>query len=134
MNMALIKQSLTTRQKIILDMYLNKIGGSRISKDLKLSRSTVYAELRFLIDNGFTGKEPIIKPLPEPTFIIEVPDTLVETMITFKLTDEQREIILNNKNLSRTELAKKLGIKKSHLLYVLQKMNINMETKMSWQY
>ena len=123
---------LTTKQKIILDMYLNKCSGAKIGRDLHMSRNTVYTEIKFLIENGFTGKEPIIKPIPQDC-IIELPDKLVESMIKFELTDEQRQYIISNKHLSRTEMSRKLGIKKSNLLYVLQKMNINMETKMSWK-
>jgi hypothetical protein len=113
-------------------MYLNKCSGAKIGRDLHMSRNTVYVEIKFLIENGFTGKEPIIKPIPQD-YIIELPDKLVESMIKFKLTDEQRQYIMNNRHLSRTEMSRKLGIKKSNLLYVLQKMNINMETKMSWK-
>lgn len=130
--MNLTEENLTTRQKIILDMYLRKCSGAKIGRDLNISRNTAYAEIKFLIDNGFTGKESIIKPIPQD-FAIELPDKLVETMIKFELTDEQKEYIYDNRHLSRSEMSRKLGIKKSHLLYVLQKMNINMETKMSWK-
>jgi len=130
--MSLTENDLTTRQKIILNMYLNKCSGAKIGRDLNISRNTAYTEIKFLIENGFTGKEPIIKPIPQD-FPIELPDKLVETMVKFELTNEQRQYIMNNRHLSRTEMSRKLGIKKSNLLYVLQKMNINMETKMSWK-
>ena len=42
---------LTTKQKIILDMYLNKCSGAKIGRDLHMSRNTVYTEIKFLIEN-----------------------------------------------------------------------------------
>ena len=53
-------------------------------------------------------------------------------MVAWELDKEQVEFILQNKDLSRTQICKKLKIKKSFLNHALQKLNITLETKLPY--
>ncbi|WP_138751755.1 hypothetical protein [Paenibacillus sinopodophylli] len=53
----------------------------------------------------------------------ELPDTLMEHLKDFKVTDQQRRTIKENPNLSRRELAAKLGISKLEVNMLLDRIN-----------
>jgi hypothetical protein len=127
--MMISNKELSNRQKAILEMYLNKVTGSQMSIAMKLSRSIIYHEINFLVSNGYTGKTPIVKPVAEKEVVVQEPDKFLERMIVWELNDEQKEFILNNKHLGRTEISKKLNVKKSFLNHALQKLNITLESK-----
>jgi len=57
----------------------------------------------------------------EPEDIPDMPDTLLEQLVSYKLTAEQEEILEANSHLSRRELAQKLGISKLQLNHALDK-------------
>jgi len=123
---------LTNRQKMILDMYMNKISGRQISIKMQLSKGVVYKEIEFLVNNGYTGKTPITAPVSEKQEFVHEPDKFLENMVAWELDKEQVEFILQNKDLSRTQICKKLKIKKSFLNHALQKLNITLETKLPY--
>ena len=123
---------LTNRQKMILDMYMNKISGRQISIKMQLSKGVVYKEIEFLVNNGYTGKTQITAPVSEKQEFVHEPDKFLENMVAWELDKEQVEFILQNKDLSRTQICKKLKIKKSFLNHALQKLNITLETKLPY--
>lgn len=53
---------------------------------------------------------------------IKVPDSLLESLMTFTFTTKQLEIVRANKHLTRRELAKLLGIPKLELNIAMERM------------
>ena len=113
-------------------MYMNKISGRQISIKMQLSKGVVYKEIEFLVNNGYTGKTQITAPVSEKQEFVHEPDKFLENMVAWELDKEQVEFILQNKDLSRTQICKKLKIKKSFLNHALQKLNITLETKLPY--
>lgn len=114
---------LSNRQKVIKELYDSGMSGRKISQHLQLSRHSVYTDLSFIIH----GKNMLIKNQEKPVasnIILETPDTLVEKMNDAQFTEEQKEFVLQNKNLTRTELAKRLNLNKTIFNHMLQKEKI----------
>jgi predicted transcriptional regulator len=124
--------NLTNRQKMILDFYMQKVTGRQIALKMKISKSMVYRDILFLIDNGYTDKTPIIRPVVDKMPVIELVDKFAESMTSFNFTEEQKEFIKKNKKMSRSELAKILKINKAFLNHALQKNCIFMEKKLDF--
>lgn len=114
---------LTTRQKIIAELYESGLSGNQISKKLQITRSTIYKELDYIIHGEEISKHKPTKPVVEH-ITLEAPDFLIETMDKANFTDEQRKFVLQNKFLGRSLLAKKLKINKTVFNHILQKENI----------
>lgn len=99
------------------------MSGRKISQHLQLSRHCVYTDLAFIIH----GKDMLIKNQEKPVsnnIILESPDTLVEKMNDAKFTDEEKSYVLQNKNLTRSELARRLNLNKTIFNHMLQKEKI----------
>ena len=126
------KSLLTNRQRVILDFYMQKITGRQIAIKMHITKSIVYREIEFLINNGYTDKTPIIKPVIEKLPVVELPDKFAEEMAAFNFTDEQKRFILSNKHLTRAELSKILKINKAFLNHALQKNMIFIEKKLAF--
>ena len=122
--------NLTNRQKMILDLYMKKVSGRQIALKMKISKSIVYRDILFLINNGYTDKTPIIRPVVDKMPVIELVDKFAESMTSFNFTEEQKEFINKNKKMSRRELAKILKINKAFLNHALQKNCIFIEKKL----
>lgn len=114
---------LTARQNVIKELYESGISGRKISEKLKLPRSVIYKELDLILYGKEIEKHRQTKPISEH-IILETPDRLVESMGKASFTEEQKEFVLRNKFLGRTELSKKLRMKKTIFNHILQKENI----------
>ena len=124
---------LSNRQKMILKLFLDKMSRLEISKKMRLNRTAVYREVVFLIDNGYTGLEPKIKEKVINLPIVELPDNFLNDMVLFDFTPAQKEFILSNANMSRTQLAKALKINKSFFNYALHKNSIIIKSDLGYE-
>lgn len=60
-----------------------------------------------------------------PPKAVDQPDTMLEHLKTYKVTDQQRSVIKSNPKLSRRELASKLGITKLEVNLALIQMGLS---------
>jgi predicted transcriptional regulator len=125
--------ALTNRQILILKFYKEKLNTNEISQKMRLNKSAVYREVQFLIQNNYTDQVPKIKVAIVNNPIVELPDNFLKDMVLFDFTPAQKEFILSNANMSRTELAKALKINKSFFNYALHKNSIIIKSDLGYE-
>lgn len=105
---------------------------------LKVKNGYLIGSLQWLVDKGLVNKEGVTRQYrysrTEVEFVVvterelkdaaEEPDALVNSLKTFRPSDEQRRYLQKHKHLPRRELASKLGLTKLEVNHVLLQMGI----------